>query len=178
MSVETQTTLTTILREIFSAFDRDGTGKASAFDIACGFAVLCRGKKSDKLEYAFEILDRDKQGFLTRRDTIRYLRSFLVVLLTIVTTNAVESDYLEDSVTTMCGDKCDTSMSSINRAIEQGCQWAADQAMKGSHDSNALSFDDFAAWYTRIGYGNIPWLELLDLNKWVLNVNGDMAAVH
>ena len=96
-----------------------------------------------------------------------------------MTTNAIDSDYLEDSMTTMSGQKCDTSLSSINRAIEQGCQWASDQAMKGSQESDSLSFDDFAAWYTRIGYGNIPWLELLDLNKWVLTVtNGEAALPH
>jgi hypothetical protein len=176
MTVQTQTTLTTILREIFSAFEAGGTGKADAFDVACGFAVLCQGKKSDKLEYAFEILDRDKQGYLTREDTIRYLRSFLVVLLTIVTTSAVESDYLEDSMTTMNGQKCDMSLASISRAIEMGCRWASDQAMKCSRGNDCISFDDFAAWYTRIGFGNIPWLELLDLNKWVLNAIDVEAA--
>ncbi|KAG7356343.1 EF hand domain containing protein [Nitzschia inconspicua] len=178
MSVQTQTTLTTILREIFNAFDVGGTGKADAFDVACGFAVLCRGKKSDKLEYAFEILDRDKQGFLSREDTIRYLRSFLVVLLTIVTTSSVESDHSDDCMTTMSGEKCDMSMASISRAIELGCRWASDQAMKSSSNDDALSFDDFAAWYTRIGYGNIPWLELLDLSKWILNVSPGEATHH
>lgn len=179
MSVQTQTTLTSILREIFSAFDVGGTGKADAFDVACGFAVLCRGKKSDKLEYAFEILDRDKLGYLSREDTIRYLRSFLVVLLTIVTTTSIESDPSEDSMTTMSGENCDTSFASISRAIEMGCRWASDQAMKSSRNDDVLSFDDFAAWYTSIGYSNIPWLELLDLSKWVLNVmNGEATVPH
>ena len=43
----------------------------------------------------------------------------------------------------------------------------------GINDSNSGSkrsvcFDDFAEWYTQGGYGSIPWLELLDLKKWVL----------
>ena len=29
-------------------------------------------------------------------------------------------------------------------------------------------FDDFAQWYTDGGYEVAPWLELLDLSKWVL----------
>merc|ERR1711981_644812 len=31
-----------------------------------------------------------------------------------------------------------------------------------------ISFEEFAAWYTDGGYTLIPWLELLDLKKWVL----------
>jgi Ca2+-binding EF-hand superfamily protein len=177
MSVETQTTLTSILREIFSAFDFEGTGKANAFDVACGFTVLCQGKKSDKLEYAFEILDRGKQGFLSRSDTIRYLRSFLIVLLTMVTTDSLDTDFNDDVVTTVSGEKCERSMAAVSQAIEMGCRWASDQAMQSHRDNHdGITFDDFADWYTRIGYNNIPWLELLDLNKWV--INGDVAPAH
>jgi hypothetical protein len=169
MSVETQTTLTAILREIFCAFDYEGTGKANAFDVACGFTVLCKGKKSDKLEYSFEILDRAKRGYLSRADSVRYLRSFLIVLLTMVTTNSLDSDLVEDSMTTLSGEKCDKSLKSISMAVEMGCRWASEQAMKGVHGSHdTITFDDFAHWYSTKGYQAIPWLELLDLNKWAL----------
>jgi hypothetical protein len=169
MSVETQTTLTTILREIFAAFDYEGTGKANAFDVACGFTVLCKGKKSDKLEYSFETLDRAKRGYLSRADSVRYLRSFLIVLLTMVTTNALDSDFMEDSMMTLSGEKCDRSLKAIAQVVEKGCRWASDQAMKGVNSSqDTITFDDFAHWYSTKGYQAIPWLELLDLNKWAL----------
>lgn len=169
MSVDTQRTLSDMLNEIFFAFDHDGMGRADAFDVACGFTVLCQGKKSDKLEYAFEILDRGKRGFLSRTDTTRYLRSFLTVLLNIVSTDALDSDFVDDVMTTMNGEKCDKSIMTMGRTVDLGCQWASDQAMKGSSGNrDSISFDDFADWYTRVGYSNIPWLELLDLNKWVV----------
>jgi Ca2+-binding EF-hand superfamily protein len=169
MSVDTQRALSDILNEIFFAFDYDGMGRADAFDVACGFTVLCQGKKSDKLEYAFEILDWAKRGYLSRADTTRYLRSFLTVLLNIVSTDALDSDFVDDVMTTMNGEKCDKSIMTMGQVVDLGCQWASDQAM-ASRDGNreSISFDDFADWYTRVGYSNIPWLELLDLNKWVV----------
>jgi hypothetical protein len=46
------------------------------------------------------------------------------------------------------------------------------QAFKGCYAGRAeldhLNFDDFADWYTTKGYSCIPWLELLDLRKWVI----------
>lgn len=167
MSLEAQQTLSSILNQIFFSFD-DGTGKANAFDLACGFTVLCHGKKSDKLEYAFEILDQSKQGSLSVADTTRYLRSFLTVLLNVVSTEALHTDFVDDTMTTMNGEVCERSFMTLSKAVNMGCQWASAQVMTSTRgNENSISFDDFADWYTRVGYSKIPWLELLDLNKWV-----------
>ena len=53
------------------------------------------------------------------------------------------------------------------RAADAGSAWAAGQAFKASA-GESLNFDDFADWYTSKGYSSIPWLELLDLRKWVV----------
>jgi hypothetical protein len=34
--------------------------------------------------------------------------------------------------------------------------------------SDRLNFDDFGEWYNDGGFERAPWLELLDLKKWVL----------
>jgi hypothetical protein len=169
MCVDTQRTLSNLLNDIFFAFDYDGMGKANAFDIACGFTLLCQGKKSDKLEFAFETLDREKGGYLKRSDLTRYLRSFLLVLVKMASASSLDSDYIDDAMTKMNGDKCDGSNSSISKAVDMGCEWATVQVMeedRGVRDT--ITFDDFAEWYTRVGHGNIPWVELLDLNKWAV----------
>ena len=169
MNVETQRTLSDMLGEIFSAFDHDGTRTVNAVEVACGFTVLCKGKKSDKLEYAFEVLDRDRRGNLSRSDTARYLRSFLTVLLNIVSTNILDSDYHEDTMTTTSGMRCERSVATMARAVEAGSSWAAAQAFRNRRNGRDLiCFDEFAEWYTHVGYSNIPWLELLDLQKWVI----------
>ena len=85
------------MSEIFTAFDYGGTGQVNATEVACGFTVFCKGKKSDKLEYAFEVLDRDRRGNLSQSDTAKYLRSFLTVLLNIVSTTSLDSDPEDDN---------------------------------------------------------------------------------
>eukprot|EP00537_Pseudo-nitzschia_pungens_P002481 CAMPEP_0172374362 /NCGR_PEP_ID=MMETSP1060-20121228/55495_1 /TAXON_ID=37318 /ORGANISM="Pseudo-nitzschia pungens, Strain cf. cingulata" /LENGTH=1486 /DNA_ID=CAMNT_0013100997 /DNA_START=320 /DNA_END=4777 /DNA_ORIENTATION=- len=157
MSVDTQRTLSTLLNDIFFAFDYDRVGKANALDIACGFTLLCRGKKSDKLEFAFETLDREKRGVLKRSDVTRYLRSFLLVLVKMASASSLDSDFIDDTMTMMNGGKCDCSVSSMAKAVEMGCEWATVQAIKGGRSLSTISFDDFAEWYTRVGHSNIGW---------------------
>lgn len=172
MSLETQRNLSELVGWIFTIFDRAHTGKACAMEVASGMMVLCAGKKSDKLEYGFEILDRDRQGKLARREMSNYLKSFLTVLLSIASAPCLHSDPIEDSMNYMNGDSCDRSPLTVTRAAERGSDWAARQAFEASFkkgdENSALSFDSFADWYTRVGYTSIPWLELLDLYKWAL----------
>lgn len=172
MSIDTQRTLSDILSEIFAAFDYEGTGRVNAADIACGFTVLCKGKKSDKLEYAFEVLDTARRGRISRSDTERYLRSFLTVLINFVSASSLDCDYDEDIMTTTSGERCERSVSTMARAVEAGAVWASGQAFrKRKNSGDQISFDEFAEWYTNVGYSNIPWLELLDLQKWVVIEN-------
>jgi Ca2+-binding EF-hand superfamily protein len=172
MSVDTQRTLSHLLNEIFFAFNYDEMGNADAFDIACGFTLLCRGKKSDKLEFAFETLDRENGGYLKRSDLTRYLRSFLSVLVKLASANSLDSDFIDDGMTKINGDKCDSSNTAMSKAVDMGCEWATVQVMEGGRGvRDTITFDDFAEWYTRVGHSNIPWVELLDLNKWIIGTD-------
>jgi len=171
---EEESSLFHMLSGIFSAFEADGSDRASAIEIACGFTVLCSGKKSDKLEFAFDVLDKRKRGQLSREDMANYLKSFLTVLLNLSFTSSLNDDlHREPILTTIQGEPVDLSPRTISRVIDSGAHWATSMAFDGHiarHGSSkcvSMSFDDFAEWYTTKGYSSIPWLELLDLRKWV-----------
>jgi Ca2+-binding EF-hand superfamily protein len=155
---------------IFAVFDRGCKNDASALEVACGLTVLCRGKKSDKLEFAFEVLDKNKRGRLSRSDMATYLQSFLSVLLSIAFAPALDHDPIDDTITTMNGWRCDRTTATIIQASRGGADWAASLAFRdferNSNQASSMSFDDFADWYTTVGFSRIPWLELLDLQKW------------
>lgn len=181
MITDTQRHLSELLTSIFHAFSCGGTGEVIARELACGFTVLCGGRKSDKLEFAFDLLDSDKDGRFNRNEMERYLQSFLTTLLSIATSSALEGSDTEDALTLMKGNRCSYSSDAILRTIEAGSRWATTQVFDAiSVSSNKqkssksgdekISFDDFAEWYTKGGYTSIPWLELLDLRKWVLTV--------
>jgi Ca2+-binding EF-hand superfamily protein len=170
---QTEHSLEGVFDSIFEAFDHEKNGAVSAIQVACGFTVLCRGKKSDKLEFAFEVLDKKKRGRLSKTDMSNYLQSFLTVLLTVAFSPSLENDSSNDILSTMSGTVCERSTVMLDRVVRAGASWAASLAFRDfdseSHDERTtMSFDDFASWYTRVGYSSIPWLELLDLQKWAL----------
>jgi Ca2+-binding EF-hand superfamily protein len=171
-SSDNQRTLTGLFDSIFSAFDRDGTGRPSVIEVACGVTVLCQGKKSDKLEYAFEVLDKNKRGLLSKQDMSKYIQSFLTVLLSVALSPSLSHDPSFDTLSTMDGGRCETSIAAIQQAVAAGAEWATEQAFRdfdgGRKKNSSMSFDDFAEWYTSKGFGSIPWLELIDLRKWTV----------
>lgn len=170
---QTEQSLEGVFNSIFEAFDHEMVGSVNAIEVACGFTVLCRGKKSDKLEFAFEVLDKKKRGRLSRTDMSNYLQSFLTVLLTVAFSPSLENDSSLDILSTMTGAVCERSTTMLVRSVRAGASWAASLAFRDfesgrNEERKTMSFDDFASWYTRVGYSSIPWLELLDLQKWAM----------
>eukprot|EP00804_Cyclotella_cryptica_P001150 CCRYP_017000-RA/>CCRYP_017000-RA protein AED:0.00 eAED:0.00 QI:2006/-1/1/1/-1/1/1/1989/920 len=158
ISSTTQHELSAFLDKLFYSFDRPKSGSVNALEIACGVTVLCGGRKSDKLEHVFELFDEDKDSFLSQQDVARFIQSFLVVLMSV-----------SSSISLLDGGACTNDTATIVRAIESGSDWASSQVFEALRPhSGKVCFDDFADWYTKGGYRSIPWLELLDLNKWVL----------
>ena len=154
----TKQELSTFLDRLYCSFDRPKKGSVQALEIACGITVLCGGRKSDKLEHVFDLFDEDKDSHLSQKEVTQFIRSFLVVLMSI-----------SSSITLLDGSACSNDDSTLVRAIEAGSEWASTQVFEALRpSSDKVCFDDFADWYTKGGYNSIPWLELLDLNKWVL----------
>jgi hypothetical protein len=106
----------------------------------------------------FELFDEDKDTLLSQTEVARFIQSFLVVLMSI-----------SSSISLLDGGACTNDTATLVRAIETGSEWASAQVFEALKPPNGkVCFDDFADWYTKGGFQSIPWLELLDLNKWVL----------
>lgn len=170
MTTDTQTLLSDLLNAVYAAFDLNKSGEVDARELACGFTVLCGGRKSDKLEYTFGLLEGKKNGLFSRADMVLYLQSFLTVLLSI-SSCPIGRESAEDILGSTNG-----STVSVSRVIGWGASWATEQVFKSTPieqkviqgETELINFDNFADWYTKGGYTSIQWLELLDLRKWVL----------
>lgn len=161
--------LKTILDDIFYMFDRENRGRPNAAEVACGMTVLCAGKKSDKLEFAFELLDNTKRGRLNKEGMTKYLRSFLTVLLGITFSPVLTHDPEADSIHQLNGQPLEECSDVTRQAVLGGSSWAVALAFSEVEGrSKGMSFDDFAAWYTEKGFQSVPWLELIDLRKWIM----------
>jgi len=165
---ETKKELMELLSTVFTTFDVNKRDQASALEVAAGITVLCNGRKSDKLELAFDLIDVNNDGKLNNTDMIMYLKSFLTVLVRVTTSPTLEDDHREPPIIQMRGSaKHGQDTASIQNVIEAGSQFAvkvASDKMKGG----PIDFDKFAQYYTAGGFQSMPWLELLDLNKWLL----------
>ena len=168
--LEGRTSMTGLLDAIFACFDREGNSMANVTEVACGITIFCQGKKSDKLEHSFELLDQKKRGKLSKKDMTKYFQSFLTVLLGISVCPCLAYDPSVDALQTLGGERVDRTPTNVACAATAGAEWAASLIFRETHkpSNSFLTFDDFAAWYTSKGHISIPWLELIDLRKWVL----------
>ena len=136
---------------LFFAFDRAGEETyVDSVEIAIGMMVFLQGSKSSKLAAAFDYLDTNKDGLLSRRDVWRMLRSFMCTL--VVIDSFISNKTLDDS----------------HFLIDAACVWLVDSLFSSLDEEHAsiCSFDDIAEWYQSTGCRLASWLELLDKKKW------------
>lgn len=149
--------------KFFSCFEEAKSflhsGEVDLKEFAVGFCFLCAGNKSAKLAAGFEILDGNQRGFLTEDQLLRYIQSYLTMLVAI-------------SLLTPVGQKVKTKpldsprRAELRQALENGARWTLGHFLKASKQAkDEYSFESFADWYSSGGYNIAPWLELLDLNK-------------
>jgi len=124
---------------------------ANALELTIGISLLCHGDKSSKLNYAWQIIDLDEDGYLNRAELLFFLRSFLRMLLAL----SFEAASMGSAV--------------VRRHATEMAGWLSSTVISRYGDKAGLvSFDDFAQWYQDGFHQVAPWLELLDLSKWVL----------
>jgi len=167
----------------FTCFDYNWSDlkkdEVNAKELMVGFSFLCAGNKSSKLAAAYDMLDVDKNGYLTQRGLMQYLRAYLTMLagISLLSSN-------KNTTTQIRKQLMSTKRNDAFLAVENGAKWTlghffrafeAEHARSGSTRNNAVAFEDFAKWYTEGGYAVAPWLELLDLQKF-LSLIGDFQA--
>ncbi|OQR92545.1 hypothetical protein THRCLA_08678, partial [Thraustotheca clavata] len=150
--VDQNTTLeaSKILSALFFAHNRAGTGKIDATEFIFGFLLLCDGTKSEKLSFGFTLFDEDQDGYLTRREMWKFLRSFLTILLALGNGAELSADVI--------GNVCDAACIKIVKSI-------FNESQSGGMRTK-ITFGEFADWYSEKGYTIVPWIELLDTKKW------------
>jgi len=129
------------IEAIFSLFDRTDAGCCEATELIVGLSVLCKGNKSDKLVFAFDLLDDDGDAFLTRRGLWRFVRSFLAVLLMLG--GALDEKNLPDA----------------NRILDEASVFTASEICSVS-SSQKISFEMISVWYSSLGCRSSAWIEV------------------
>ncbi|XP_062899441.1 Kv channel-interacting protein 4 isoform X1 [Mobula hypostoma] len=66
---------TTYAHFLFNAFDTDHNGSVSFEDFVLGLSVLLRGSIQDKLKWAFNLYDINKDGYVTKEEMLDIMKS-------------------------------------------------------------------------------------------------------
>lgn len=106
-----------------------------------------------KLAFAFDLMDEDQDGILTKRGLWRYFRAFLSALMTIA---GASMNVTSEELIALCDDCAVWTAAKLLESL---------RSTKGI--KNGCTFKDLADWYTQGGFQIATWLELLDLSKWL-----------
>ncbi|KAG8509690.1 Calsenilin [Galemys pyrenaicus] len=66
---------TTYAHFLFNAFDADGNGAIHFEDFVVGLSVLLRGTVHEKLKWAFNLYDINKDGYITKEEMLAIMKS-------------------------------------------------------------------------------------------------------
>ena len=139
---------------LFDAFDRANSGYCDIDELVTGVVMMDhQGTKSEKLVYAFDFIDRERIGVLSKREIWKFFRSFLISVVLLSCPDLRPSDYL-------------------HILVDESAVWVVESILsyvaKGSQSTpSEVSFDDIAEWYSHTGCSNSAWIELLDFSKWI-----------
>jgi hypothetical protein len=147
------------LKNFYLSFDMAESKQVPLNQLMCGLTLLCGGKKSNKLVFAFGLFCNDdigkngkKKSSMMHIDFFHFFRSFLIVMFS------------------CCNQSLSLSADAVTQYISDTAKSVADDVMAywNIRKVEKVKFENFSEWYNEGGFETAPWLELLDLNKWVL----------
>jgi hypothetical protein len=146
------------LKNFFLSFDLMQKNQVPLNQLMCGLTLLCGGKKSNKLGFAFGLFCIEGKSGKKKIQTMghdafnEFFRSFLIVMFS------------------CCNQSLSLSADAVSQYISDTAQAVSDAVMAywKSKKVDKVKFDHFSKWYNDGGFQMAPWLELLDLHKWVL----------
>eukprot|EP01104_Vermistella_antarctica_P016999 TRINITY_DN5927_c0_g1_i1.p1 TRINITY_DN5927_c0_g1~~TRINITY_DN5927_c0_g1_i1.p1 ORF type:complete len:714 (+),score=161.31 TRINITY_DN5927_c0_g1_i1:56-2197(+) len=83
---------------LFAAFDTDNNGHISLTEFLCAMTVLMHGKATDKLDFAFGILDLDKSGTISKYEFTTIVKSMYIVIkrMNIISCDASANTFIDE----------------------------------------------------------------------------------
>jgi Ca2+-binding EF-hand superfamily protein len=135
---------------LYEMCDRDGLG--CDFRDLLGLMFLCSGSKSTKLAHCWNAVDTDHDGELTRSELYNLLRAFLSLLFAF--------NYGANT----------SPMDEVHRQVDSSSSVLAANIFLSARRKrkDTISFEEFAEFYSEGGgYRLAPWLELLNLSKFI-----------
>jgi len=149
LTKEEQRSFSDSLFDFFSCFEQGRSslheGEVDAKEFAVGFCFFCSGNKSTKLAVGYELLDSKRRGYLTEDQLLRYLQSYLTMLVGMSLLSPTDKRQRRTPLTP-------ERRKTMRAAIESGAKWTLGHFLKASGQTkNEYTFECFASWYSKGG---------------------------
>jgi hypothetical protein len=146
---------------------------SDVLDTVIALLPFAAGRKSEKLQWAWRLLDIDDVGGLTRRDVWRALRSFLVSMLVMTRSRFIPAAetrvpgcpemYVPEPVS---AEEAAAIHAAADYAAVEGTSTIFVGTSEARDGREFVTIGELGDWYNSHGFQEIPWLELLDGRKW------------
>jgi hypothetical protein len=151
---------------VFDTLDRSNSSDVDVCDLIIALSTLLHtGSKSEKLAFAFDLLDENGEGRLTRRNLWRFFRSFIATILLLACPEVSPGDFLQilaDEAAAWVTSCVFDNVKNNQTDLEAGMSTDVDELNVVS-----VTFDDIAEWYASQGCQTSSWIELLNMSKWI-----------
>lgn len=148
-----------VYKALSEIFCDDDIEEIPYFALSVGLSVFCRGSKSSKLDFAF-------------RSNQTHMRAHMQT-----PAHSLDEDQLRTLLTVyLCSLKIAASYSTISNSFLESL--GASDYLTLASDSvrralvfvggDCLSFDEFGDWYNSGGFEIAPWIEMINLSKWIV----------
>ena len=157
--------LSAVFGRVFEMHDRAEDGMVDLAEIFGSFSIFLSGSKSEKLAGVFSIfadgVDGEGEGTMSAGALATYMRSFLTGVIAVnQSSRRVIPVRIYRIIDRTCTELVHTILDCVGRANAEG----------GAY----ITFEDFGNCYNEGLHDLISWVELLDVNKWVVDVAHDV----
>jgi hypothetical protein len=149
-------------------------GSAPYATLASAMLLFSRGSKSSKLGLAWSLFASSTVGTGASEAAARERADSISASLG----RARFADFLSAVLTAVyavvLGEE--KGVDAARKEIARGGEFAARRILRQLNDTSAVTFDEFASFYSGSGFSFLSWIELLAMPKWVASSSAGLAA--
>lgn len=146
-----------LLERIFASFDADNSGGIDFTELAAGLTGICAGTSDEKLSAAFDVLDFNGDGMISRDELVLYLTSLFKMMMAgqrQQQQRSTESDPAKQTSGAAEGDGAAAAAAAVSAAAIRASPHEIAEATAAeafaradANGDGVLSLDEFKQWF-------------------------------
>eukprot|EP00924_Labyrinthula_sp_SR-Ha-C_P005012 snap_masked-scaffold_1-processed-gene-18.13-mRNA-1 protein AED:1.00 eAED:1.00 QI:0/0/0/0/1/1/4/0/1499 len=182
LNIDQQEYFSYLLQHMYEIYAILGEGNVNPLGILSALMFFVSGNKSHKLSLLYKKFVGEKMK-LSMNKVSQFLESLLTLLLCLKETlDMFEIELWVKNIRTTCSEITENIIAQVNVAKFNETDTLSDMSSASASNIKEtfvteLSFEQFGCWYNEHGGDYIHWIELLDLQKWPLDLYSKLLSL-